>query len=383
MILYAFGLLLLLGFSNAQDAANATTAPPPDSLSVVCTYEYMMVYLEHTKHPNLDMDSITLKDANCKLADLGDFNGTHLRMEVPLDGCMTNHTTAEDTITYANSIIAETRASQGSILISREFQAEFPFKCTYPRSAILSVASFSPREKVIYTRTAEFGNFTFMMEMYPTAEYDTPYDTYPVQKDLNEKMYLEVKVLSNDSKLVLFPDKCWATPSSDPEDDKSFAFIEDGCNEDATLVYDYEESAVQQFSLDAFRFMGVSADAVVYLHCAVEACRKGDNSSRCAQGCVEDNGSKRRRRSLVLDSIGQETVTVGPVYKKVDDEPAQEERKSVDSLTIIAAVAGVLGVVVLVLIVALAVMYKRHHTPQNAARAVYARTSSEDNKQLV
>ena len=125
------------------------------ALSVVCTYEYMMVYLDHTKHPNLDMDKITLKDVDCKLADLGDLNATHLWMQVPLDGCMTNHTTSEDTITYANSIIAETRASQGSILISREFQAEFPFKCTYPRSAILSVASFSPREKVIYTRTGE------------------------------------------------------------------------------------------------------------------------------------------------------------------------------------------------------------------------------------
>ena len=125
------------------------------ALSVVCTYEYMMVYLEHTKHSNLDYDSITLKDASCKLADLGDFNMTHLRMQVPLDGCLTNHTTEEKTITYANSIIAETRTSQGSILISREFQAEFPFKCTYPRSAILSVASFSPREKVIYTRTGK------------------------------------------------------------------------------------------------------------------------------------------------------------------------------------------------------------------------------------
>lgn len=114
-----------------------------------------MVYLEHEKHPNLDMDRVTLKDVNCKLADLGDFNGTHLWFEVPLDGCMTNHTTTNDTITYANSIIAETRASQGSFLISREFQAEFPFKCTYPRSAILSVASFSPRKKVIYTRTGK------------------------------------------------------------------------------------------------------------------------------------------------------------------------------------------------------------------------------------
>lgn len=54
-----------------------------------------------------------------------------------------------------------------------------------------------------------------------------------------------------------------------------------------------------------------------------------------------------------------------------------------DSLTIIAAVAGVLAVAVLALIVALVVIYKRHHTSQNAARAVYSRTSSEDNKQLV
>lgn len=58
------------------------------------------------------------------------------------------------------------------------------------------------------------------------------------------------------------------------------------------------------------------------------------------------------------------------------------ERKSVSSLTVIAAVAGVLGVVVWALIVALVVIYKRHHT-QNAARAVYSRTSSEDKKQLV
>lgn len=114
----------------------------------------MMVYLEHNPHhSNLDMDRVTLKDANCKLGDLGNFNSTHLWMTVPFDRCMTNHSTDEETITYANSIIAETRSSAGSFLISREFQAEFPFKCSYPRSAIVSVASFSPREKVIYTRT--------------------------------------------------------------------------------------------------------------------------------------------------------------------------------------------------------------------------------------
>ena len=75
---------------------------------------------------------------------------------------------------------------------------------------------------------AEFGNFTFTMDMYETDQYKTPYDSYPVNKDLNAKMYLEVKVSSNDSKLVLFPEKCWATPDQDPENSKSFAFIEEG-----------------------------------------------------------------------------------------------------------------------------------------------------------
>ncbi|KAL9963036.1 hypothetical protein ACROYT_G032199 [Oculina patagonica] len=393
MILYtSIVFLLLAGLTTAQNAteaaaANATRGPPtptpPQTLSVECTHEHMMVYLQHLPHhTNLDMDRVNLKDANCKLSDLGNFNRTHLWMTVPFDSCMTNHTTSDETITYANSIIAETRASQGSFLISREFQAEFPFKCTYPRSAILSVASFSPREKVIYTRTAEFGNFTFTMDMYPTDQYEAPYDSYPVNKDLNDKMYLEVKVMSNDSQLVLIPEKCWATPSQDQDDDKSFAFIEDGCGKDATLVFDYEENAAQQFYLDAFRFLGVSADTVVYLHCAVEACRKGDSDSRCAEGCKADN-STRRRRSLTLDAVAQQTVTIGPVSRKITAAPVEKERKSVSSMTVIAAVAGVLGVVVLALIVALVVLYKRFHGPQNAASVVYSRTSSEDNKQLV
>lgn len=112
-----------------------------------------MVTLDITYHPNIAVDKVTLRDANCKLSDLGNLNSTHIWMNTPLDSCATNHTTDGDTITYQNSLVTETRASAGAAIISREFQAEFPFKCTYPRSAIVSVASFSPREKVIYTKT--------------------------------------------------------------------------------------------------------------------------------------------------------------------------------------------------------------------------------------
>lgn len=378
MILYTLAVLLLVGFTNGQENA---TEPPLNTLSVDCTNEHMMVYLKHMPHHgNLDMDKITLKDTNCKLNDLGNFNSTHLWIKAPFDRCMTNHSTDQDTITYENSIIAETRASAGSVLISREFQAEFPFKCTYPRSAIMSVASFSPREKVIYTRTAEFGNFTFTMDMYETDAYLKPYDSFPVRKNLNDKLYLEVKVMSNDSKLVLIPEKCWATPDQDPDNSKSFAFIDKGCKEDDTLVFDYEENAVQRFIMDAFRFLEESAGAVVYLHCSVEACRKGDNSSRCAQGCIPSNS--RKRRSLELDAVSQQTVSIGPVTAE-DFQPQEQAQKSESSLTIIAAVAGVLGVVVLALIVALVVVYKRYHNPQQAVRAVYTATTTDESKMLV
>ena len=95
------------------------------------------------------------------------------------------------------------------------------------------------------------------------------------------------------------------------------------CKNDSTLVYAYDkESAVQRFTLQSFRFFGVSANPVVYLHGNVEACRKGDSESRCAKGC--QGSSKRKRRDLILEAA-QQTVTIGPVLNK--EEAAQQKRE--------------------------------------------------------
>ena len=67
-----------------------------------------------------------------------------------------------------------------------------------------------------------------MMDMYETDQYETAYDSYPVNLDLNDPMYLQVKVVSCDSQLVIIPMKCWATPELDPEAIDSYTFIKDG-----------------------------------------------------------------------------------------------------------------------------------------------------------
>jgi len=129
-----------------------------------------------------------------------------------------------------------------------------------------------------------------------------------------------------------------------------------------------------------FRFLSASADATVFLHCEVEACREGDSESRCAKGC-EDNGS-RKRRSLVLDALAKQSVTIGPV-RATKRAKVEQGQRSASSLTVIAAVAGVLAVVVLALTVALVMLYKRYRSPQNPARVVYTKASNDDNKLLV
>ena len=76
--------------------------------------------------------------------------------------------------------------------------------------------------------TAEYGSLTFSMDMYKTEHYQNPYKSYPVWVHIKDTMYLEVKVISNESQLVLFPLKCWATPTNDSKKGESYRFIYDG-----------------------------------------------------------------------------------------------------------------------------------------------------------
>ena len=76
-------------------------------------------------------------------------------------------------------------------------------------------------------------------------------------------------------------------------------------------MYNYDENSnFQRPQIGAFRFLREAPDSPVYLHCDVEACRKGDSESRCAKGCQ----SARKRRGLVLDTgVAQQSVSIGPI----------------------------------------------------------------------
>ena len=59
---------------------------------------------------------------------------------------------------------------------------------------------------------------------------------------------------------------------------------------------------------------------MMYLHCEVLVCASNENNStRCAEGCVEDNpGESRRRRRDETNQEKKEVTSLGPVKVLLD-----------------------------------------------------------------
>lgn len=62
---------------------------------------------------------------------------------------------------------------------------------------------------------AGYGNFTFSMLLYRSNLYNQPYQDvdFPLNVNLRQWLYLEVKVDSSESQLILFVDTCKAKSS--------------------------------------------------------------------------------------------------------------------------------------------------------------------------
>lgn len=358
----------MLTTAPVVQTTQATTAAPTEvsddkgveGLTVDCTREGMVAILDLKKFPPMDTNTMTLTNTSCKPKQV---NKTHAVIEAPLDGCGTTHNSSDNYLYYYNSIKISSKKEENSSAITRKHEAVFVFDCAYDRSVILSVVSYSPKRKLVYTKTADFGNFTFTMDMYKSSKYQEAYNSYPVVAYLGQPMYLQVAAISKDSELVLFPERCFATPTNDVNDNKFYNFIDKGCSKDDTLKYNYnKEAPKQQFNLEAFRFL-TDATNRVHLHCDLVVCRKSDSDSVCAKGCQA--GSSRRRRAVLGDPPRQQ-LTIGPVdFAQV--QSASAVAKGPFTLTTVAAITGCLALLALVLVVTIVIVYFRRRVPRVGA----------------
>ncbi|XP_031566720.1 ZP domain-containing protein-like isoform X2 [Actinia tenebrosa] len=344
-----------------------TTTPPPTTapkkapvkpFQVNCKKDEIEIVLNITKYPELQHQSATLSDSSCKASHT---NATHVFIRTALDECGTTHNYSSDGryIIYHNEILIQKKAlSKGeSSVITRDHEAAFVFECKYHRSVVMSVVHFTPARAKVYTRTENFGNFTYEMEMFKSEKYDEAHDKYPVTVLANQRVYFQTKVVANDTDLVLLVENCKVTPSKDINDKEFYVIIEKGCERDETLKYNHKLSPFQRFSFNAFYFEA-DREATIHLHCKVRVCRRADKKSRCVEGCPY---SKRRRRSEGVESEDiSGTLMVGPL--EIRDRGASSGRpSSPESRTMIVEVLiGVLGFIVMLLVVAVIFVVVKH-----------------------
>lgn len=116
---------------------------------VDCTSDKMVAILDLKKYSYLETDTMTLADTSCKPKEV---YSTHVVFHVPLDGCGTTYNSSKEYLMYYNSILITKKRRENDTIITREHNVTFNFNCAYDRSIILSVVSFSPRRKRLYTK---------------------------------------------------------------------------------------------------------------------------------------------------------------------------------------------------------------------------------------
>ena len=77
-----------------------------------------------------------------------------------------------------------------------------------------------------FLSSEDFGNFSYEVNLYTDKDYSNKVDKFPFVIGISQRMYLEMRVESGDSGLILFPDECKATPSQDINDKPDHAIIE-------------------------------------------------------------------------------------------------------------------------------------------------------------
>ena len=68
---------------------------------------------------------------------------------------------------------------------------------------------------VIFLLTENYGNFTYIMNMYTNKNFSEKVEKYPLLVGISQRLYINLQVQSGDSDLNVFPDECKATPSPD------------------------------------------------------------------------------------------------------------------------------------------------------------------------
>ncbi|KAM6970635.1 uromodulin-like 1 [Aplochiton taeniatus] len=236
-------------------------------------------------------------------------NTTHAQLTVAWSECGTelrhngSHYTA--LVNLSNSMPNDTAMRAAPRLL-------VPIVCSYANNVLISTGYNPVGYEMIKDAIMGFGTFRVTVQLLNgTLPLPQNYSMSP-----EEAVVVEVSLNSTGEHINLVIDRCWATPSSNPLDPVSYAFMENSCPvpNTFTAVLENGNSSKSRLSVRIFSFVNHN---VIYLHCQVQICIKM-GSDTCVPNCF---GPTRK----LSRSFGSAEASCGPFLRSVQNAVQEGE----------------------------------------------------------
>ncbi|KAM4896999.1 zona pellucida sperm-binding protein 4 [Sylvia borin] len=309
--------------------------------------------------PPVALDSVQLASGHSTACVPVLTNNAFVVYQFPLSACGTTFQMIGDQAIYENELVASRDVKTGSLgSVTRDSIFRLHVRCSYSisgNSIPLSVQVFTlpplpavsqPGPLSLELRVASDGSYT---------SYYTDSD-YPVVKTLRDPVYAEVKILQRtDPDLILVLHHCWATPSTNPQQQLQWPILVDGCpykgdNYQTQLMPPSFTSGLlfpshyQRFTLYTFTFVDSTSQeklsGLVYLHCSASVCHRSLKEP-CITPCPSRARGKRSAEHPFQDGTSH-VSSKGPVIF-LQDELRQDTAKDSPGVAVHAAAPWALG----------------------------------------
>jgi hypothetical protein len=252
-----------------------------------------------------------------------------------LNGCGTKRRYLESAIVYSNTITDQ--EGESNFISRSKKKLSVGFSCVYPRSAKASALGFTYNELLPSLRSAVtgFGQFRVYINLYENDKYEEALTSteYPLEVAVQDRLYFEVKLDSDDPRLSVFAENCSVTPSQDKKDKRRYFLTRKGCKTDPTVQFHKSPLNAHRMSYESFTFIGVET-SVTYLQCDVLICDVMSSDRRCIDRvCKKDNvgNARGKRRSGFQREIDTASRAVsGPVLVDQSKRSHRRSRRSVN-----------------------------------------------------
>ncbi|CAM5167306.1 unnamed protein product [Natator depressus] len=304
-----------------------------NTVTAQCTPDgqFSLVVSRAVTLPPLILDSVHLangRGAGC--VPVGQ-NNAFVLFRFPLSACGTTFRMVGDQGVYETELVADRDVKTWTLgSITRDSTFRLHVRCSYSISG-----NFLPLSVQVFTlppppAVSQPGPLMLELRIATEQNYGSYYadQDYPVVKVLRDPIYVEVRILQRtDPDLVLVLHDCWATPSTNPQQQPQWPILVDGCpytgdNYRTQLVPVGAASGLQfpshhqRFIVRTFTFVESASQRVltgpVYLHCSASMCWPSRLES-CTISCPA--GARGRRSSEHHPETDLSPITSrGPVF---------------------------------------------------------------------